>query len=124
MAKKATFIAFWYFNVFDCDTDNFQLATMVLFDLCKIRLVDQNQLETSEPMDIAKNLKYMVERAGNCNKSEDYELLICNFLKNYLTTSICRLERTAFVVYLEKSKVQIPIIFRVEVIPPIERNQI
>ena len=33
-------------------------------------------------------------------------------LKNYLTIStICRPERTAFVVFLEKSKVQIPLIY-------------
>ena len=40
------------------------------------------------------------------------ELRICNFLKNYLTTStICMSERTAFVVFLEKSKVRIPLGF-------------
>ena len=40
------------------------------------------------------------------------ELRICNFLKNYLTTStICMSERTAFVVFLEKSKVRIPLLF-------------
>ena len=41
------------------------------------------------------------------------EQRICNFLKNYLTTStICRSERTAFVVFLEKSKVHMPLIFK------------
>ena len=39
------------------------------------------------------------------------ELRICNFLKNYLTTStICTSERTAFVVFLEKYKLQIPLL--------------
>ena len=38
------------------------------------------------------------------------ELRIFNFLQNYLTTStICRSERTAFIVFLEKSKVWIPL---------------
>ena len=40
------------------------------------------------------------------------ELLICNFLKNYLIKStICRSERTAFVVFLEESKVRIPLLY-------------
>ena len=39
------------------------------------------------------------------------ELRICNFLKNYLTTStICRSERTAFVVFLGNFKVRIPLV--------------
>ena len=50
--------------------------------------------------------------AGQIHKMwRSLELRICNFLKNYLTTStICRSERTAFVVFLEKSKVRIPLI--------------
>ena len=41
------------------------------------------------------------------------ELRICNFLIKHLTTStICRSERTAFVVFLEKSKVRIPLLTR------------
>ena len=39
------------------------------------------------------------------------ELRICNVLKNYLTTStICRSENTAFVVFLGNSKVRIPLL--------------
>ena len=49
--------------------------------------------------------------AGQIHKLwRSLELRICNFLKNHLTTSaICRSERTAFVVFLEKSKVRIPL---------------
>ena len=51
--------------------------------------------------------------AGQIHKLwRSLELRICNFLKNYLTTStICMSERTAFVVFLEKSKVRIPLLY-------------
>ena len=46
------------------------------------------------------------------------ELQIYNFLKNYLTAStICMSERTAFVVFLEKSKVRIPLLYIIPQIP-------
>ena len=53
--------------------------------------------------------------AGQIHKLwRSLELRICNFFKNHLTTStICRSERSAFVVFLEKSKVRIPLPYTV-----------
>ena len=54
--------------------------------------------------------KAKIEAEQNHKKWRSLELRICNFLKNYLITStICRSERTAFVVILERFKVRIPL---------------
>ena len=55
--------------------------------------------------------KAKIEAEQIHKKWRSLELRICNFLRNYLTTStICRSEMTAFVVFLEKCKVRIPLI--------------
>ena len=57
-------------------------------------------------------------------KMEDiFKLQIRNLLKNYLTaatSTICRLERSAFVVFLEKFKVRIP---QIKCLEALEKNK-
>ena len=73
-----------------------------VYNFLQPNLDDQNQLEA-----LAPNIQYR----QNCLKLHEFGKLFHNFSKNCLNTStICRSGKSAFVIFLENSRVWVPLI--------------
>ena len=96
-------------NFGDTAARNSDMKLFVKFCFYRQNLVDQNRLEGLPPNNLVKNGKSIVKMAKNLHelwRSLELRIFIFFCKTEYLTTStIRRSERTAFVVFLEKSKV-------------------